>query len=162
MNTSVHPDGTIKALAEFYGRDFQEYKPGKVFAPFYKSDHSDYTCGNPIIIGHCKTGRLAWQEQWIEVCKAENGKWGYGMNTASDSCEGHNQFSSWHAMVIMPHRNYAKLYVYNNAEDAIRAAIGRIKASIEAIGPKDNKGTLKMALLAERQLAPEYEQLTLF
>ena len=162
MNTSIHKDGSIKALAEFYGRDFQEYKPGKVFAPFYKSGHSNYTCGNPIIIGYCKTGRLSWMEQWIEVCKGENGKYGFGMNTACDSCEGHNQFSSRHAMVVFPHPAYARLYIYDSVEDAIRAAIDRIKFTLAENGVGDNKGTLKMSLVAERQLVPEYEQLTLF
>jgi len=166
MNPSVRKDGSIGALSAFYGRDFQEYEPGKTFAPFYKSEHSDYTCGNPIIIGYCKTGKLAWMEQWIEVCKCEdNGKYGFGMNTASDSCEGHNNLSSNHCFVHLPHPNYGIVYMYDSPEDAIRGAISKMRKILDEIGDEWNKGSRKMIALAESQLLPKeprYTQLELF
>lgn len=159
-------DGTIEGLREFYGRDFQEYEPGKVFRPFYTTP-GGHSCGNPIIIGFIKTGRLAWMEQWIEVCKcADNGKYGWACNTASDSCEGHNraQFPS-RCFFKLPHQNYKRFYCYDSAEDAIRGAIAAISDALDRAGDSDNKGTRKMVSLAKQQLRqkePEIIELNLF
>lgn len=165
MNTNKKTDGTIQGLREFYERDFQEYKPNKTFAPFYQHKFSEYSCGNPIIIGFVKTGKLAWMEQWIEVSKCEdNGKYGWGCSTCSDTCEGHNKGpAARHAFFHLPHPNYAQFYSYDSAEDAVRAAIEYIGKLLDERGDGDNKGTRKMLGLAREQLyAPTEIQLSLF
>ncbi len=165
MNPNKRTDGTIQGLREFYGRNFQEYAPGKVYEPFYERS-GGCTCANPIIIGYIKTGKLAWMEQWIEVCQCETGKWGWACTTASDSCEGHNNASgSSFCFVHIPHPNYTSYYCYDSAEDAIKGAIAHISKNLDERGDRDNKGTRKMLALALSQLkpkAPEVIQLSLF
>lgn len=168
MNTNTKTKyGTVQQLREFYERDFQEYEPGKVFAPFTVSPHSEYSCGNPVIVGYIKTGKLAWMEQWIEVCKsADNGKYGYGYNTCSDTCEGHSSGPGCrHCFVHFPHENYSRFYTFDSVEDAIRGAIQFAEKILAERGDAHNKGTRKMLALALSQLqAPEptCTQLSLF
>ena len=159
MNPSVRLDGTIQALREFFGRDFQEYEPGKVYAPFI-THAGGTTCQNPIIIGYIKTGKLAWMEQWIEVCKClDTGKWCYGINTASDDCEGNNSGGGgYYCFTRLPHPNYLKMAIYDSPEDAIMAAIRATEKSLDERGDSCNKGTRKMLALSREQLKGKPKQ----